>query len=104
MKKFSKLNESESREKLDLTGAPRLLDLLYEEYVEFNNETYLMVSKEQTDFDGEKGYVSYRLIIQRESDGKYFEGYGEDWGRGEREINPHFNEVSKKEKITYYYE
>ena len=109
MKHLRKYNESsESREKLDFSSVPKkelYWGFLYgDNYVNLDDEVYEFVKKEQTYFDGEKGYVQYDIIIQRESDGKYFKGTGEDWGRGEREVDPEFEQVFKKEKITYYYE
>jgi hypothetical protein len=109
MRHLRKYNESsDSREKLDFSDVPKS-DLIYtalygDGVINHNGEIYEFVKKDQTYFDGEKGYVQYHVIIQRESDGKYFKGFAEDWGRGEREVDTKFVEVFKKEKITYYYE
>ncbi len=108
MKHLKKYNESISREELNLSGVPEN-SLVYcalwgDDTIDHDGEVYEFVTKEQKSFDGEKGYITYDVIIQRKSDGKYFKGKAEDWGRGEREVNPKFVEVQRKEKITYYYE
>lgn len=65
---------------------------------------FKLIEQIQENFDGEKGYVEYDIIIQRKTDGKFFKGTGEDWGRGEQEVIPYFYEVQRKEKTIYYYE
>jgi len=109
MKHLKRYNESsEPREKLDFSDVLKkelIYSLLWgDDVLKHNGEVYEFVKKDQTDFDSEKGYVSYNIIIQRESDGKYFKGYAQEWGRGENLVHTEFEQVFRKEKVTYYYE
>jgi hypothetical protein len=103
MKKFSKINESIQRERIDFSDNRELKYLIHGESITHEGERYKVVDQKQTYFDGEKGYVTYDIIIMRVSDSKYFKGSGEDWGHSS-DVNPKFVEVFRKEKITYYYE
>lgn len=48
---------------------------LYQEgMVVADNEMYDLLEEEQTYFDSEKGYATFKVIVRRESDGKYFKG------------------------------
>ena len=100
MKHLRKYNESVSREKLnfrDISKDELVYCALYGDgVIKHNDEVYKFVKKEQKSFDSEKGYVTYEIIIQRESDGKYFKGSGENWGRGEVDVDTEFEEVSDK--------
>ena len=98
MKHLYRFNEAADRERIDLSQEKYLKYLLHENIKGYKSIDNIFVS-----FDGEKGYVEYDVIIQRESDGKFFKGHGEDWGRGESEVEPIFVEVYPQEKtITVY--
>ena len=102
MQKFT-----ESFQKPEVITFPKsreLNDSIYEEFLEHDGEEYIMVVKEQNYYDGEKGYVKYDIVFERQSDKKYFKGTAEDWGKGEHEVHQVFKEAIKKEKVTYYYE
>ena len=54
-------------------------------------------------FDSEKGDVEYDIIIQRISDEKFFKGNGNNYGRGDVEVDNQFYEVlPQQETITVY--
>ena len=100
MKKFSQINEaSPTREKINLSSHP-YLKYLFDE----NIDGYDLINKEESSFDGEKGFVDYDIIIQRKSDGKFFKGEATDYGRHEREVDPNFREVFPRQKTITVYE
>lgn len=112
MKHLKKYNEALTREKIDLSGIDRsvtgkqtprdLKSLLYGESYAIQPE-YDLVETTQGNFDGEKGYVTYIIIIKRNSDGRFFRGFGEDWGKDEQFVEPVFEEVFPEQKtITIY--
>ena len=67
-------------------------------------DTCKIISETQEEFDGEKGMVKMRVILQRNSDGKFFEFYYWDYGRGDNDIlEKTATEVFEAIKtITYY--
>ena len=49
-------------------------------------DTCKVISETKESFDGEKGMVEMELILQRNSDGKFFKVNYYDWGRGNSDI------------------
>lgn len=66
-------------------------------------EEYEIIEEEQTDFDSEKGFCYYDIIIQRTSDGKFFKGQHIDFGQGQHEYDLEWDEVFPKHinKVIY---
>ena len=57
-----------------------------------------LIEQENVYFDGEKGYVDYECVLQREKDDKFFKFTYSDWGRGEGNfLEQTAVEVEKKE-------
>jgi hypothetical protein len=91
-----------SREKLTLTGE-QARDAIMDDL-----PGYKVIKNKMVETG--RWTVSYRVVIQRESDGKYFaDGYRR--GATEQQCerpwefdDPNFTEVFKKEKIVYVYE
>ena len=105
MKHLRKFNEEyKQREKINLSHIKDLKSLIHGENYALSGTDYEFVELIQTDFDGEKGYVDYHVIIKRISDGKYFRGYGDDWGRGEYNVHPNFEEVFPRQITKTVYE
>lgn len=50
-------------------------------------------------FDQEKGYVTYKVVVQRLSDGKYFKFNYDSWG-DVYEFDKYADEVEKKVKTV----
>ena len=104
MKILRKFNEAIGKEKINFKGNKGLKYLMFEDKIEHEGELYKLVEKNKTRFDGEKGFVDYDIVIRRISDKKYFKGEGTDYGHHDREVEPIFYEVERKEKTIYYYE
>lgn len=66
-------------------------------------EEYKLIEEEQTEFDSDKGFCYYDVIIKRKSDGKFFKGQRIDFGRGQEEIDLEWEEVFPKHinKVIY---
>jgi predicted RNA-binding protein with PIN domain len=68
-------------------------------------EGFIFIEEKQICFDGEKGFVTFRVVLQRESDNKYFEVTYTDFGKGQDDFKEQTaKEVFKKEITTYIYE
>ena len=99
---IKRFNES-VRERINLSNIEHLESLIHGESYALKNTDYELVDVIKGRFDGEKGYVEYDIIIKRKSDDRYFKGEAEDWGKGERSVDPNFVEVYPKQKtITTY--
>lgn len=63
------------------------------------------VSRIEKNFDAEKGFVDYEVVIQRYSDGKFFKFTYTQFGHNGDDIREQIAyEVEKKEKMIKYYE
>lgn len=64
---------------------------------------YEIIEKNQTGFDGEKGFCDFEIIIKRLSDGKVFKCLETDYGQGQVDYESQWTEVFPKtiKKIIY---
>ena len=68
-------------------------------------DNFSTVDQKQIYYDSEKDFVSYEVVIRRNSDGKFFKFRYSDFGRGDRDLlEQTAYEVERKEKMVYYYE
>jgi len=66
---------------------------------------FTLIEQNAENFDGEKGFIDYDCIIQREKDGKFFSVEYTEFGQGESDLlDQTAVEVKRKERMTYYYE
>lgn len=77
--------------------------------IEFRNpdniEGFSCIEDENLYFDSEKGIIDCRAILQRDSDGKYFELLYTNWGKGVLEVDDtECKEVFEKTKTVTFYE
>lgn len=74
----------------------------HEEYID---KLYSWVADKQINFDAEKGYIDYEVIIQRNSDDKFFKYTYTQFGyNGDDILDQVATEVQEKQRIEYYYE
>lgn len=67
-------------------------------------DTCVEVERKQISFDSEKGFVDYRVVIQRISDGKFFKFEYTQFGCNGNNIREQIAvEVEEKEKVIKYY-
>lgn len=69
-----------------------------------SNEDFVLVEEEQISYDGEKGFVDFRLVYLRESDNKFFETEYTQFGHNGGEFTKDLKEVFVKTKTIEYYE
>jgi len=68
-------------------------------------DTCACVSREQVDFDAEKGFCDYEVVIQRYSDDKFFKFTYTQFGHeGSDILEQRAREVFEKTKTVTYYE
>jgi hypothetical protein len=88
--KIKKFNENRNqRETFSLEDTKENEYLLRGE----DTDEFRFIQEEFERHDTEKGYSKMRIIIQRVSDGKFFECERTDWGAGEREYEFDCTEV-----------
>lgn len=73
-------------------------------YFEEPPEGWLFIEQSRTNFDSEKGFADFRIILQRKEDQKYFELHYTDFGRGQNNLNEAIlKEVYPHQKYTVVY-
>lgn len=79
---------------------PHMKDLCVEDW-----EGFSVVQFIEKDFDSEKGFVDYEIVIQRHSDDKYFKFTYTEFGNNGNDADEQVAiEVFPKEKIIIVYE
>lgn len=67
-------------------------------------EKFKIVEEEQTEFDAEKGFCSYEVIIEDVETNKFYRGKYTVLGHNGTEVEPEFEEVFPKTVTTTIYE
>lgn len=68
-------------------------------------DTCHCVHREERDFDAEKGFIDYEIVIQRYLDNKFFKFVYTQFGHnGDDMLEQIAYEVEEKEKMVKYYE
>ncbi|MCB1713462.1 MAG: hypothetical protein KDH96_13640 [Candidatus Riesia sp.] len=83
----------------DHINEPNLIELYHGDRV----DGWTWLDTIETDFDGEKGYIDFDLIIKR-SDDKIFKVEGSYWGRGEFDFERRSTQVFPRKKTIIVYE
>lgn len=68
-------------------------------------DTCSIVQRGQVSFDAEKGFVDYEVVVQRLTDGKFFQFTYTQFGHNGDDAKEQLAyEVEEKEKVVKYYE
>ena len=89
-----------NRETINISDLPYWQMIATEDSI----EGFEYIQEEQTDFDTEKAFATFEIIVRRLSDGKYFKVDHSRWGAGGRQTNPIITEVFPKQITTTIYE
>jgi len=82
----------------------KIRDVHIEDYPE-DWDGYKLIEQNECDFDGEKGFVDYKCVVQRISDGKFFGFTYTQFGHnGSDLLDQTMQEVFEKTKIITVYE
>lgn len=76
----------------------------FEDLISEDSEIYDWVEEDESNFDSEKGFIDITFIVQRISDGKFFQGEYVKGGQGKNWINDYsIEEVFPKQinKVVY---
>lgn len=75
-----------------------------ENFPESLPEKFNVVEEEQTEFDAEKGFCYYSVVLEDIETGKFYRGEYIELGINGTEANPEFKEVFPKTITTTIYE